>query len=59
MDTSVLLNGFMDMGAILMVQHVTVQLMVGISHFYSGAVPMDALGVNMLVQGQLRMVISQ
>ena len=31
----------------------------GISQFYSGAVPMDALGMNQLVQVQLRMGIYQ
>jgi hypothetical protein len=46
MDTLTLLNGCMRIGALLMSQLVRLQLMVGISHFYSGAVPMDALGMK-------------
>jgi hypothetical protein len=46
MDTLTLSNGCMHMGVLLMNLLVRLQLMVGISHFYSGAVPMDALGMK-------------
>jgi len=45
------------MVVLLIIQLVTVQLTVGISHFYSGAVPMSVHGVNGLVKVQLQMGI--